>query len=65
MTIYRSSHEYAQVLLYFKIAILLIFSFDALLKLYALRREYFYLDNSKVELIGFIYIIFYGLISTI
>lgn len=51
--------------MYFKVAILILFSLDALLKLYALRREYFYLDNSKVELIGFIYIIFYGLISTV
>jgi hypothetical protein len=38
MTIYRSSHEYVQILLYLKIAVLLIFSIDTVIKLYALRR---------------------------
>lgn len=48
MTIYRSSVEYTAILLYFKIGIMIIFCLDTLLKLYALKKEYFYLDNSKV-----------------
>jgi len=65
LTVYRSSEEYKHILMYLKIAVLLIFCIDTILKLYALRREYFYLDNSKVELVGFIYTIFYGFISLI
>ncbi len=63
LTIYRSSYEYASVLMQLKVAALIIFSSDTLLKLHAVRREYFYLDNSKVELLGFFYTIFYGFIS--
>lgn len=48
MTIYRASAEYTAILLYFKIAIMIIFCLDTLLKVYALRKEYFYLENSKV-----------------
>lgn len=65
MTIYRSSEGYAHILLYLKIAILIIFSLDTILKLYALRNEYFYLDNSKVELACFVYTIIYAILSTI
>jgi len=38
MTTYRSSLEYAHILMYLKIGVLLIFSSDTILKLYALRR---------------------------
>ena len=65
MTIYRSSDEYVQILLYLKVAMLIIFSVDTIIKLYALRKDYFYLDNSKVELGGFIYAICYGFISLV
>jgi hypothetical protein len=49
--------------MYLQITILLIFAVDTTLKLYSLRGEYFYLEDSKVELSGFIYTIFYAIIS--
>lgn len=65
MTIYRASDEYVKTLMYLKVAMLIIFSIDTIIKLYALRREYFYLNNSQVELGGFICAILYGFISLI
>lgn len=43
------------------IAIICIFCIDTVLKL-QLRRDYFYLDNSKIELTGFIFFIIYALV---
>jgi hypothetical protein len=48
LTIYRSSHEYVVILFYLKVAMLIIFSVDTIIKLYALQKDYFFIDNSKV-----------------